>query len=42
MKDENDDKKADMEEIEQVHQERMIYNIQFNLIDTIFSIDNRV
>jgi len=42
MKDENDNKKAGVEEIEQVYQERMIYNIQFNLINAIFSIDNCV
>ena len=42
MKDENDNRKASIEEIEQVYQERMIYNIQFDLIDAIFSIDNRV
>ena len=39
MKDRNDDKKISIKETKQVYQEKMIYNIQFNSINIIFSIN---
>ena len=40
MIDGNDDGKIDVKEIEKVHQERLIYNFQFDSIDAISNIHN--
>ena len=42
MIDGNNDGKIGMEEIEKVHQERLIYNFQFDSIDAISNIHDHI